>query len=179
MANPYNNYIRLGNETLIDLRSDTVVANKLIAGLKAHAADGSPIVGTLDWTKLTPQYYDYHIGYVDNGVWKYENPTNTYTDIYQVQSGKKYYITLGLTHGTRFRAMFTTVDVTTRTSGQVNGTAIVNQNNPASYANAAFTAPSNGYIIVAKDNVGHSGLFSYVYDYTDVLSILLEGENLV
>ena len=35
-----------GNETLIDLTSDTVEASKLAAGYTAHGKDGEPIVGT-------------------------------------------------------------------------------------------------------------------------------------
>ena len=113
---------------------------------------------------LEPDVYDYNLGYVDNGVWKYENPTRTYVDIYEVLEGHTYSIRLGATVGSRFRCMFTTTDIT-QTTSNVTGTKIINTNSPAALAVVPdFTAPSNGYIIVAKDNVGVSGLISYVYD---------------
>ncbi len=113
--------------------------------------------------RLEPSVYDYNSGYVSNGSWIYENPTNTYVDIYRVEAGCSYFITLGGTVGTRFRVMFTTEDVT-QTTGTVVGTSIKNLNNPSPYANAAYTADEDGYIIVAKDNIGASGLGSYVYN---------------
>ena len=113
-----------------------------------------------------PYVYDYNCGYVSNGSWIYENPTNTYVDIYRIEAGCSYFITLGGTVGTRFRVMFTTEDVTQAT-GTVVGTSIKNLNNPSPYANAAYTADEDGYIIVAKDNIGASGLISYVYNRTE------------
>jgi len=49
----------------------------------------------------------------------------------------------------------------------VVGTSIKNLNNPAPFTNAAYTAEEDGYIIVAKDNIGASGLSSYVYNRTE------------
>ena len=115
--------------------------------------------------KMEPYVYDFNIGYVNGPTWVYENPTNTFSDIYRVEAGHSYFIGLGGTVGTRFRAMFTTEDVTEAT-GNVAGVSIRNANNPAAYANAAYAAEEDGYIIVAKDNVGTSGLKSYVYDRT-------------
>lgn len=149
---------------LVDLTNDTITADRLWRGYTAHGADGEPITGTLATVPMDPEHYDYNIGYVDNGTWKYENPTNTYTDIYPVISGHTYLIMLGQNVGSRFRAMFTETDVTTVSSGNVVGTRIINVNNPAAHANATYTAPSDGYILVAKDNVGKSGLKTYVYD---------------
>lgn len=37
-----------GNNTLVDLTSDTVTADKLVKGVTAHSADGTLITGTLD-----------------------------------------------------------------------------------------------------------------------------------
>lgn len=42
----YNNKIIFGGETLIDLTSDTVAADKLAKGITAHDKTGAPIVGT-------------------------------------------------------------------------------------------------------------------------------------
>ena len=116
--------------------------------------------------RMEPYVYDYNSGYVSNGSWIYENPTQTYVDIYRVKAGCSYFISLGGTVGTRFRVMFTTEDVTQATA-TVAGTSIRNLNNPAPFANVAYTAEEDGYIIVAKDNIGASGLGSYVYNRTE------------
>ncbi len=167
MSNIYVNQVIVGSDTLLDLTSDTITPDRLYSGFTAHGADGSPIIGTLSSAPIGILHYDYNIGYISSGSWIYENPTRTYTDIYEAVSGHRYLITLGGSVGSRFRAMFTTTDITTITSGTVSGTQIVNQNNPAKYANASFTASADGYILVAKDNVGVSGLHSYVYDGTE------------
>ena len=123
---------------------------------------GAKLTGTLA-VPMEPLTYDMKYGYVDNGTWKYENPTNTYIDVYEVASGHTYFITLGQNVGSRFRAMYTTADVRGRTSN-VTGTAVVNKNNPAAYDNATCKPNVDGYLLVAKDNVGKSGVKSYVYD---------------
>jgi hypothetical protein len=130
-----------------------------------HNGSGS-VTNVVRAGRLEPSVYDYNSGYVSNGSWIYENPTNTYVDIYRVEAGCSYFITLGGTVGTRFRVMFTTEDVTQAT-GTVVGTSIKNLNNPAPFTNAAYTADEDGYIIVAKDNIGASGLGSYVYNRTE------------
>ena len=111
----------------------------------------------------TPYVFYQNSGYVDNGVWKYENPTKTYIDIYEVIAGHKYLLTLDGNVGSRFRAMFTTTDVS-KASDNVSGTKIINTNNPATYASVEYIPSSNGYIVVAKDNVGKSGIKTYLYD---------------
>lgn len=45
MANQYVNKVIYGNDTLIDLTSDTIAANKLLASYTAHDRSGAPIVG--------------------------------------------------------------------------------------------------------------------------------------
>lgn len=130
--------------------------------------NGSGIVtNAVQAGRQLPAVYDFNCGYVQNGSWIYENPTQTYIDIYRVEAGCSYFISLGGTVGTRFRSMFTTVDVTQVTSGTVVGTAIKNYNNPSPYTNAVYTAEEDGYILVAKDNIGNSGLKSYVYNRTE------------
>lgn len=160
------NKVLYDTTVIIDLTEDTVVANKLAKGYTAHDRHGDVITGTAA-TPLDPLYYDYNIGYIDNGTWKYENPTNTYTDIYEAEAGHSYFISLGTNVGSRFRAMFTDTDITEVSSGSVTGTRIVNTNNPSPHATASFTASSDGYILIAKDNVGKSGIFTYVYDTSD------------
>lgn len=150
----------------IDLTEDTIRADRLYSGYTAHLRTGEKIVGTLTSAPLEDAllYYDYNIGYISNGQWIYEKPTNTYSDIYEAKAGHRYFITLGANVGTRFRAAFVTTDVTTVTSGRVTGVQIINLNSPASYANASYSTEEDGYIIVAKDNIGKTGIKTYVYD---------------
>lgn len=42
-----------GGQVLIDLTADTVEADKLLTGVKAHGADGEPIIGTCDYDSNT------------------------------------------------------------------------------------------------------------------------------
>ena len=44
--NPYVNKVVYGNNTLIDLSSDTVTADKVLTGYTAHDASGASITGT-------------------------------------------------------------------------------------------------------------------------------------
>ena len=159
----YNKVIYGGN-TLIDLTEDTITPDKLVYGYTAHDKSGAAIVGTNKVVAIEPLEYDYNIGYVAAGSWTYENPTQTYQDIYEIQNGHTYFLTLGANVGTRFRAMTTDTDIRTITSGKVQGTQIINLNNPAAYRNVTFTAALDGYLIVGKDNIGKSGIFTYVYD---------------
>ena len=159
----YNKIIYGGN-TLIDLTEDTITPDKLVYGYTAHDKSGAAIVGTNKVVAIEPLEYDYNIGYVAAGSWTYENPTQTYQDIYEIQNGHTYFLTLGANVGTRFRAMTTDTDIRTITSGKVQGTQIINLNNPAAYRNITFTAELDGYLIVGKDNIGESGIFTYVYD---------------
>ena len=119
---------------------------------------------------LIPYIEDFNRGWVGtgNGVWNYEKPNNTYTDIYSVLAGHQYFLTLGDNVGTRFRVMFSTIDVSIVTSGKVTGTAVntTNYDNPAPYQNLYYTPAENGYLIIQKDNVGTSGIKTYLYDFT-------------
>lgn len=160
------NKVDYQGRTLIDLTADTVASNTLSKGITAHDRHGDIITGTAV-AQMIPRDYDYNIGYVSAGTWTYENPTQTYMDIYEVQADHTYFISLGSNVGTRFRAMFTTTDVTTVTSGSVSGTQVINVNNPAPYRSVTYKAPSNGYIIIGKDNIGESGIFTYVFDESE------------
>ncbi|MBQ6164798.1 MAG: hypothetical protein IJK23_10025 [Clostridia bacterium] len=54
-----NSMIKLGTgEILLDLRSDTVTAATLLAGITAHAADGSQITGNYAASKLAMGFTD-------------------------------------------------------------------------------------------------------------------------
>ena len=45
--NQYVNKVVFGNDTLIDLSSDTVAANKMLSGITAHSKSGASITGTI------------------------------------------------------------------------------------------------------------------------------------
>lgn len=152
------------DRTLIDLTEDTVVPNKLAYGYTAHDKSGELIVGTNKAIPLDPIEYDYNIGYVSRGAWIWEDPTQTYQDIYEIENGVTYFLTLGGNVGTRFRAMTTDVDIRTITSVEkVTGKQIIDLNNPAAYRSVTFTSTIDGYLIIGKDNIGKSGVFTYLY----------------
>lgn len=152
-------------------------AGNLIAtverGTTTLATSGKWMTSDIEITEtivpLVPLYYDYNIGYISNGAWIWEDPTDTYTDIYEVEGNKTYIISLGENVGSRFRSLFTTTDITTITSGRVSGTKILEMNNPPSYSAVVFKTTEPGYILVSKDNVGVSGLISYVFDMAGAL----------
>ena len=112
---------------------------------------------------LTPYFFDMDTGYVERGEWHVGSATVCYADVYEVESGKSYLVMEGGTVGTRFRAMFSVEDTTTATD-TVIGTSITNTSNPPPYAFRTFTAPSDGFITIMKDNAGRSGLKTFVFD---------------
>ena len=187
-TNPYNNKVQLADGTvLIDLTSDTVTAADILSGVTAHDATGASITGSLSamtlaeiyaavqagWGKtayleMVPYVYDYKKGYIDSGTWKYQDPTNTYVDVYRVKANNTYFLALGETVGTRFRAMFTTTDITTVTTDVV-GTSIINKNNPSSHDTFTYKATNDGYVAVSKDNVGTANLLTHMVNVSDWL----------
>lgn len=160
-----NNKIIYAGNVLIDLTQDTVVSEKLASGYTAHGADGEIIEGSLTTIPVDPYYFDLNIGYVDNGTWKPEVPTRTYCDVYKVLSGHTYLICLSQIVGSRFRAMFVTTDII-ENNVQTVGTRIVNTNSPAPYSTASYVCSEDGYIIVAKDNVGVTDIRTIFFDMT-------------
>lgn len=165
MPNTKNKVIFAGT-VLIDLTEDTVTAETLLTGITAHDASGAIITGTMRPRTVDPLLEEYEMGYNDNGTWKYQDSTNNHSDVYEVEGDRKYLLSLGATVGTRFRATF----LTTNPIGSlvdIKGTMIVNKNNPAAYdAAPAYKAPSDGYIIVTKDNAGTTGLKTWLFDVT-------------
>lgn len=144
----------------------TVMSSQIIA---VKSVEGYKIENTPD--PITPYIEDLNCGWVGtgNGVWTPENPTNSYSDIYQVEAGIQYWLTLGDIVGTRFRVMFSTVDVSTATQA-VTGVAVnkSNYNNPVAHQNIYYTPNSDGFLIIQKDNVGTSGIKTYLYYAKDL-----------
>lgn len=118
---------------------------------------------------LEPHTFDLSGGYVAAGVWNVGSDTVCYSDVYEVSANRTYLIELGSTVGTRFRAMFSTED-TSLAEANVEGTQIVNTNNPAAYSFRTYTPVSNGYFTISKDNAGHAGLKTYVFDLIDLVN---------
>lgn len=119
---------------------------------------------------IQPLMYDYVKGYINGSAnsFVYEDSTNCRSDVYEVESGKQYSLELDETVGTRFRVMFAVrhpvEDTSQITYGDsISGSAINSVNNPAPNSSVSFTAASNGYLIVQKDNAGVSGLKTYLY----------------
>lgn len=158
------NKVIFGDTTLIDLTNDTITPSDLRPGVTAHLKDGTQITGTCNIIGEVPYRFDYDRGYVSRGAWTYENFNGTYLDIYEVTAGHGYVIAVGPVPGTRFRAMFTTTDVTELTSGSVTGTQIVEVNNPAAFRTTSYTPKEDGYIVISKDNAYVSGLIYPVVD---------------
>ena len=52
MPNQYKNKVIYGNQTLIDLTSDTITADKLLPGYTAHDATGALITGTCEGIQI-------------------------------------------------------------------------------------------------------------------------------
>ena len=164
------NKVLYGNTTLIDLTGDTITAEKLCVGYTAHKADGEAIIGSLKTAALEAYVEEFNCGWVGpgNGIWTPENPTKTYVDIYKIKGEHKYFFTFGLNVGTRARIMFTTEDVS-KINSKVTGTAVntTGYDNPIPYFNLTYTPETDGYFVIAKDNVGKTGVKTYLYDMTD------------
>ena len=159
-----NKVIAFG-QVLIDLTADTVTPSALIEGFTAHDASGAAITGTLRKPTVDHIAYDYEMGYVNSGVWTYQDSTNNHSDVYPIENGHQYVLKLGSTVGTRFRAtalqqnpIGSLVDI--------QGTAVVNKSGPSAYETAAFKAAFDGWLIVTKDNVSTKNLKSWLFDVT-------------
>lgn len=154
-----------GDRTLIDLSADTVTADKLCPGYTAHQANGEIIIGSLTNSPISPYIVDFNKGYINEGTWYYEYPSNNLTDIYQVTANHKYCVIIGGIVSTRFRVMFTETDVSQVTE-DITGISILNRNNPNAHDNVLYTALSDGYLIIGKTNNNRTGIKTYVYDAT-------------
>ena len=92
---------------------------------------------------LTPHFFDLSGGYVANGVWSVGSDTVCYSDVYQVNAGETYLISLGSVVGTRFRSMFSSEDTFVAVE-RVVGKTILNVNTPAQYPRLMRLKKKNG-----------------------------------
>lgn len=159
------NKVVYSGQTLIDLTEDTVDSEHLLEGYVAHDASGEEIVGTFFNRQLTPITYDYEPGYINNGTWTYQNSVNNHSDVYIVQEEHQYTLKLGSVVGTRFRVVLLTTNPV-GTTVNITGKSILNKNNPSTYDSVTFKAETDGWIVVTKDNVGTTGLKSWLFDIT-------------
>lgn len=114
---------------------------------------------------LEPYAYDYMQGYITNAKWTYQDSDNNHNDFYIVEAGHMYCLYLGSTVGTRFRATVLPTNPV-GTTMDVQGTQVIEVNNPVSKASVVFQCASDGFLAIQKDNVGTAGLKTYLVDLT-------------
>ncbi len=159
---PEGYYDGTGKVAISETEKAKIVSGNIKSGVSILGVEGS---FSLSGAALTPYVYDLNRGYVNNGVWYYESPTRNYVDLYQVFAGHRYFITLGATVGTRFRAMFTDVDLSVETS-DITGETVINKDSPSSQETLEYTATADGYLAILKTNNNKAGYKTYVYDAT-------------
>ena len=130
-------------------------------------AQGTFLTGSTEVTvscasPAEPYAYDINYGYVLDGAWIPQNPTNTWVDVYKVKAGYTYLLTLGAVIGSRFQVIFATNDIT-KNNVRTTGISLAASRSPAPYDHVSYTPAQDGYIVVGKDNVGVSGLKTYLY----------------
>lgn len=123
---------------------------------------------------VTPYYVDLNPNkYVMSTNLRLNGSTVNYSDVYQVQQGVQYILSLGSDVGTRFRALLTTED-SVATTVDLTGTNIVNRSDPSPYDFVSFTPKDNYYLTVTKDNAGKAGIPTYLFIYREVIRGLVE-----
>lgn len=96
--NKYVNKVIFGDETLIDLTSDTVTADKLLQGYTAHNSAGQQITGTIQNKAPTPSFNNGHLEIIfDYGL--YSGTMNLSTITVPVPSSGTNTITIKLPNG--------------------------------------------------------------------------------
>lgn len=127
--------------------------------------------GSSNVTLLEPIHFDLSTGYVSGGAWVTPGD-NTYSDVYEVENGHKYWILLGPIVSNRFRTMFTLSDPAL-SNNSIGGTMIGSDNDtPTAYAvlnnRYLYSPQSDGYLTIGKTNNGTSGIKTYVLDVTNL-----------
>lgn len=123
-----------------------------------------------DTSAIEPYIKNFNSGWAGkgNGLWTYESPSDAYSDIYQVTAEHIYFLSLGANVSTRFRVIFSTVDLSTITSGTLQCTAVNTKqyDDPEPFTNLTFTPSEDGYLVIQKDNTGNNEIKTYLYDKT-------------
>ncbi|MBQ3447767.1 MAG: hypothetical protein IJG37_09010 [Synergistaceae bacterium] len=169
------NKVIYGTDTLIDLTTDTVTAEHLESGYRAHGADGEVIAGTLcAFTEITATAVDFTEGYVGNiNGWIYQENSKNRADVYQVTAGHTYFCRLIGAGGNRWRGCFTTGNPVTA-AANLSGSCVVfqNENNVPERACFAYKPRQNGYITIVKTNAGVNDIATKMYDITGFTQLL-------
>lgn len=119
---------------------------------------------------ITPLHFDIDTGYVMNDAWNTNGITVNYSDVYEVTANERYLLCLGAIVGTRFRACYLDTDPLLLTDAKTPGTRVSNLSNPDPYASQATTAPSDGYLVVTKDNAGTANIKSFLFSITGLVN---------
>jgi len=112
---------------------------------------------------IIPIDFDNSLGYVATGTWTRGGTTVSYSDIYEVEANTNYMIAVGSIVGTRFRVMFSTININETQEATVKGINIQHLNDPSPYTFKSFKSTEDGYVIIQKDNQGVSGIISYLF----------------
>lgn len=133
--NQYVNKVIYGDQTLIDLSSDTIAADKLVIGYTAHGADGSLITGTIPYGSPTPQF--------NNGRLEIPFPTGIYSGSINLE----------------------TIQIPVPASGTnsiticvPNGTLTPNSSNEGDWIPITFTVDTEGNSEVTEEIIPASGV---------------------
>ena len=112
---------------------------------------------------VSPYQEDFIPGYVDSGnaQWIPQNSTNNRSDFYYLEQNTLYWLGLGGTVGSRFRAILINSNPYTATSN-VSGYRCINVNDPTAYQSVVFVNTDYSYLAVTKDNASVDGLKSYL-----------------
>ncbi len=181
------NKVVYGGNTVIDLTGDTVTAERLQSGYTAHGANGEIITGTgliyNESADITPIKFDYNVGFVGLSTsyavslmyFTEENPTQCYCDVYEIESGKNYSLSLDSVVGTRFRSGLARsyTDFAEKVNDKpsiklyqvfyLTGSPVANQK--VFFSNNLGTA-AYPYLIVQKSNTGQTGLITHLRELT-------------
>ncbi|GEM_PF-6571077 len=141
---------------------DTTTNNQVVVNVSGGGGGGL----------LTPIATDYNNGYITEGYYVYDPGgfDNQQVDVYEVQEGHYYMFGLGATVGSNPVAAFCGYNPTEATS-DISATIIahflVSDPYPQFVSDFAYHAVNDGYLAIAKDDGGTTGLKSYVLDVTE------------
>lgn len=137
---------------------DTTLNNEVTVNISGGGSGGNSYFSD----RITPLHFDVIGGYYSAGTWNVGD-NSTRTDVYDLDTNKRYIATLGSSAGNRFRIGSFSTDVSEATSSVHNGQQIYANDTPSAYNSVIFT-PSNRYVVIGKTNQSVSGLQTYVME---------------